>query len=232
MRFGTPICPSLGRPGAWGLPGHRIFAALALFRSAGRLSGFPGGLSGPSETRFGTAIIASGENPAPRSRGGSGRRGLPPRGRIWPKSLCFPVAPGSLGGARIGPSGAAAGPGAGGRGGCGGACAGGHPSRAAGVLPPTLRQWPRWPPVERPQLTIPKVRKCGRQHADVGTCHVADWAPAQPIRHAEVCVPRVPWPACAARAAGAPAHLNFCTEIRAPRAQKPARAPQPSFSTV
>jgi len=117
MRFGTPICPSLGRPGAWGLPGHRIFAALAVFRSAGRWSGFPGGLSGPSETRFGTAIIASGENPAPRSRGGSGRRGLPPRGRIWPKSLCFPVAPGSLGGARIGPSGAAAGPGAEGEGG-------------------------------------------------------------------------------------------------------------------
>ena len=159
MRFGTPICPSLGRPGAWGLPGHRIFAALALFRSAGRLSGFPGGLSGPSETRFGTAIIASGENPARCSRGGSGRRGLPPRGRIWPKSLCFPVAPGSLGGARIGPSGAAAGPGAGGRGGCGGACAGGHQSRAAGVLPPTLRQWPRWLLVERPQLTIPKARR-------------------------------------------------------------------------
>ena len=36
----------------------------------------------------------------------------------------------------------------------------------------------------------------------------------------------------AARAAGAPAPLNFCTEIRASRRQRSARAPQPSFSTV
>ena len=190
MRSGVPIRPSQGRPGAWGSPGHRILAALALFRSAGWLSGFPGGLLGPSETSFGAAIIASGENPARRSRGGSGRRGLPPRGRIWPKSLCFPVAPGSLGGARIGPSGAAAGPGAGGR----------------------------W--------------VCGRQRADVGTCHVTDRAPAQPLRHTQMRVPRMRWSACAARAAGAPAQLNFSTEIRAPRAQRSSRAPQPSFNTV
>ena len=231
MRFGTPMCPSLGRPGTWGLPGHHIFAALALFRSAGRLSGFPGGLSGPSETRFGTAIIALGENPARRSRGGSGRRGLAPRGWIWPKPTCFPVAPGSLRVRESAPAGPRPG-GQGGRGGPGGVRAGDHRSQVARVLPPTIHQWPRRPPFECSQFAISNVRKCGRRHADVGTCHVADRLSAQPLRHAEMGVPSTRWPAWAAHANEALAQPSFCTEIRAPRAQRSTSAPQPSFSTV
>ena len=39
-------------------------------------------------------------------------------------------------------------------------------------------------------------------------------------------------PTCVTHARRAPAQHHLCTEIRAPRAQRSARAPQPSFSTV